>query len=211
MSISSFYIPYWIFLSVVFNVVLSSFGIKYLYVLVTIIGVFLLLVQGVKRNNTQKVYIFYFYVCLFFLVLCIQFILEPSIALTLYKGLGFYILFPLYWFLYFQRYSILNFIFLLDKTIKWIYIVALFGVIQYFFSPNLFGLLDFLNINGIKWAMQSYGYEYMSFFRITSILGSSQVYGLFLVLYIIMILSLKDMNKFFNKFGVLFLIFSAVL
>ena len=90
-----------------------------------------------------------------------------------------YIIYPFFWLLYFRstRQQI-------DFRIVYIYvysafIISLLGIVQYFISSDLYGLLSHSKSNNIQWSIGLGLDEYVHFFRATSIFESPQVYGLY--------------------------------
>jgi len=201
----NFYIPYLIFLLVIFNDILSNKGIKYLYVLFIIIGIIGMLLTGMRKiSNSNIIYILLYFMGFIFIFI-IQFFVYND-ALRSMKSLFMYLTIPIYWVIYFNKFDIDDFKEILIKIIPWVYLVASFAYIQYFFSPDLFDLITITK--AIKWASGSDANTYQRYFRAASILTSPQVFGLFMALSIIKIISLK---KYSNIFGIIFLIFAGLL
>jgi len=181
-KINNIFIPYLIFLSTIFNLILNQMGISYLYAIITMVGIVLLLLKGVK---------IYLIDCIFLSIIVL--VIVSSFAHSLIdqefirsvKGLAIYILFPIYWFLVFRQKKEFDFRSLLKKTIPWVYLIALLGIIQFFISPDLYGLIGEGYSKNIQWALESDTSSFNAFFRATSIFGSPQIFGLFLALYFI--------------------------
>lgn len=206
-SIYSYYLPYIIFILIIFNQFLSSFGINYLYAVFIIISIVGMFASGFKSLQNSKYIVIYAYIFSLFLLFLIQTFIYDNIENSI-RSLLMYILIIIYWSVFFTKYGVLELKYLIERLTLLVYIVAIFGVIQYFYSPNLFGLLDNVS-KGIEWAKNLSFIEYAIFFRASSILGSSQVYGLFMALSIIMIIEVSNKKVF--KLGIVFLVFSGLL
>jgi hypothetical protein len=206
-NIYSYYLPYLIFIIILSNQILNYFGIKYLYVVFMIIGIIGMLISGVEKSKNIKYLFIYQYVFILYLLFFIQIFVYNNIENSI-RSLLVYTFIMIYWTIYFKKYGIVEFRYLMEKTIPLIYIIAIVGFVQYFYSPNLFGLLDGVS-NGIDWAKNVPFTEYSLFFRASSLLGSPQVYGLFMVLSIIMILGRHKKKS--SIFGIVFLVFAGVL
>jgi hypothetical protein len=87
-----------------------------------------------------------------------------------------------------------------------ILIISFLGIIQFHFSPNLFGLLDQSRSNNILWASGANTLDYLLFFRSTAIFSSPQVYGLFLILSIFLVHGNSYIGNWIQKFSI-FIIF----
>jgi hypothetical protein len=126
------------------------------------------------------------------------------------KTLFIYTILLFYWVIYFQKYSLYEFIIFYKKTIFIVFIVATLGNIQFFLTPSLYGLLLDYSDN-INWASTQSFNQYVLFFRATSIFGSPQIYGLFMALYIISIYKLLNLDNFSNKLLIIYFLFSGFL
>ena len=188
---------------------LSQFGFRYVYALLVSLAMFLMVLDGLRVSRTKKYYFIYTYLLFLLTVAVVQSFIYGEHA-QIIKAFFLYTTMLLYWMLYFNKYSINEFKYLLIKTLPIVYCVALLGVIQYFFSPSLFGLLTNVS-KGIDWAESTSFSEYIRFFRASSILGSPQVYGLFIALYIVILLNVYSVKGFWLKAGFFLLLFSGIL
>lgn len=121
-----------------------------------------------------------------------------------------YILIPIYWVVYFCKFNHKYLDNLIDLSIPAIYIVSILGILQYFFSPDLFGLLE-KNSNQLEWASKTTFEVYKHYFRATSTLGSPQVYGLLIAFYIVLIHFRTENKNKYTWLGLLILLFSGLL
>lgn len=208
-ALLSFYFPYWIFLSIIFNLVLNKLGIPYFYVLLISLAIIGMLIDGIKKGRKNKMLLIYLYVLTLLMVFALQFFVytEPIVAL---KSISMYLIMFIYWSIYFNKFGIYEFKQILVSTIPVVYFVALLGFVQYFFSPNLFGIIDDSS-NMMQWAMESTGEEYRLFLRVSSVLGSTQVFAPFILFYIVIIANLVDINRYINKLGIVLLVFVGLL
>ena len=204
-----FYIPYFVFLSVVLNVILNYYGIPYVYMLFILLGIVGMLVNGIYYSKNSKNILLFTYILILLLIFTIQLFFYEN-WIDGMKSVLQYITLIIYWFIYFQKFSLDDFKLILIKTIPLVYVVAILASIQYFFSPTLFGLIP-SDSNALQWAQGLTFSEYHTFFRAFSILGSPQIFGLFIAFYIIIIINIKNKIKNTDKFGIIFLIFSGIL
>ena len=166
-----------------------------------IFGIVGMFITGIRRGvyfNFIPVYVYLFSLLSIFLVQVFKFGFNSYMI----NSLAMYSLLIIYWLLYFHKYGLETFKSMLVKTIPLVYIIALFGILQYFYSPNLFGLLNENTSKGIEWAKDLPFIQYATFFRASSFLGSPQVYGLFMALSIILVHSIKKYN---SVIGIVFL------
>jgi len=200
-------IPYIIFILIILNAPLSTIGIHYLYAIVLLFGIIGMLIIGIKKYKSINFIVVYIYIFSLFSIFYIQ-LFFYDLKFSTFQSLLMYIVMILYWSIYFNKYTTYDFKSLIIKIVPIVYLVGFLGVLQYFFSPTLFGLIDEHHSKGIEWAnSMSFG-EYVSFFRASSILGSPQVYGLFISLFIILIQILKITTSFI---GIAFLLFAGIL
>lgn len=200
----SIYMPYFIYMAITFNVIFLYFGISHLYVLAILVGIVGMLFDGVKKNT--RALAVYMYLAVLFFVFILNILIFEELLGTI-NSFIMYSLMLIYWLIYFNTYTIFMFKQVLLKTIPLVYIVAFLAFIQYFYSPNLFGLLNIVASTNIEWATGKPFNEYSIFFRATSVLGSPQVFGLFMSLYFIIIFSMRA-NK--NMLDYICLIFVFV-
>lgn len=180
-------IPIAIFIATTLNFVLSYFDLYYIYLGLCALGICLILIRGVniKENDILILIFFIFYV----LYISGHILFNPQpISKTIIGG-GAYLMFPLYWFLLYKCKSNFDIYWLLGRTIPWVIIICFFALVQFYYSPNLFGFLDKSTSETLKWAVgeNEKGNNYRIFLRATSFLSSPQCYGLFTILYLYII------------------------
>lgn len=180
---------------------ISSYFISYSYVFFIFIGFLLIFIKGLKFLKQDLILILFGIVYLAFVVLHI--IIEPSSFMIFIKGIGLYLLFPSYWLFLFRCKSEFLFFPFLKTTVKWAVFIALMGIIQFYFSPDIWGLLSKSTSDNIQWASDSDSVEYLLFFRSTSFFSSPQVFGLFSVLYIFIIYKVFSDNSKMRFFLIL--------
>jgi hypothetical protein len=204
--------PLFIFILIIFNSVIKNYGIKSLYVYIIVMGIVLLLLDYSIKFKKKKLYIPYFYLLVLTIVFIIQIFYYNTYITVMIKGYVIYTLIPFYWIIFFHKYNMVDFRNLLISTIPIVYIIALLGIIQFFISPNLFGLLNNHDSLSIAWAAHTKFSKYILFFRSSSVLGSPQVFGLFLAFYFIIVMNLSYFkNNILNQIGLVLLIFGGIL
>lgn len=184
---------------VLFNSIFSNFGFNYLYLLPFFTVIFVLLINGVfvERFANFSPAVFYL---LTVLVLTIIHINLYQSGFDAVMALGLYASPVVIWFLFFCKYTKNDFLEIFNITYLISVSVALLGIVQYFFSPELFGLIPAAS-KSIEWAADDDFSVYSTFFRATSTLGSPQVFGLFCAFYVV----LSDLyNNYFPRFITLF-------
>lgn len=206
-SLLGIYMPFFIFLLIVCNIFLSKYVGSHIYAMIIFLNIFFIILFRLKKQSNFIIY--YMYFILFVIVYYVQlyFYMQPEVGI---KTLFIYTLLLFYWVIYFQKYSLYEFIIFYKKTIFIVFIVATLGNIQFFLTPSLYGLLLGYS-NNIDWASTQSFNQYVLFFRATSIFGSPQIYGLFMALYIVSIHKLLDLNKFSNKLLLFYFLFSGFL
>lgn len=216
-KLSSAYIPLAIFFAVVFNGPLQYAGIPYLYLVFTFFGIILFVplisykvcVSDVKVSLAIIFPILYL-ISLFF-ILVLQAIIYGSDFLLLKSFFG-YGLFIIYWLMYFTLHDLSDFKDLINKTIPIVFLIVILSFVQFFLSPDIYGLLDSSISRSIRAATESDFDQYKLFFRASSTLGSPQVFGLFVALYIVIISdSISTRNNAFLTILLLTFIFGGAI
>ena len=207
--ISKLYIPFFIFLSCIFNEILSRFFFPYIYFYLIIIGIvfFIFDLKFTKKKFKEFLICFslpigyvFFLSLIFFIHIFIYSDLYSSI-----KAFFMYTVYIIYWLFYFQKHTLNDFKYFLISTFPYVLIISFLGCIQFFISPDLFGILSH-DSNNIKWAHDKSFFQYVIFFRASSTLGSPQVYSLFLALHIILFVNFKTTVSRKTHFLCLFLL-----
>lgn len=180
-------IYYWIPLSVevcaLYNSILIRYGIRYLYLFFLILGLLFLF----RRKILCKFKPYFFSIALYIVSVILSSIifLLSQATLSIIMGMIIYIFPLLYWLLYDERKVAFYFPQLILGLKYPILVIAILGIIQFYFSPGLFGLI---NLSGpvdpsVLKATSDVFPNWMIYLRATSILASPQVFGLFMVLY----------------------------
>lgn len=177
-------IPSLIFLATIFNFVLRLNGLPYIYVLLVAVGIILILCRGV-RLTVNDVLVFTF-IGFYVVTSSVKSIFYNESALIA-PAVGQYILFPFYWLLLFRCNSGFEFDPFLKRTMKWVVLIAAGAIIQFYFSPTLYGYLQGVESDNLAWSQDADLDVYATFFRATSFLSSPQVFGLFTALYVFII------------------------
>lgn len=177
-------IPSLIFLATIFNLVLRLNGVSYLYVLLIAVGVILILYRGVRL--TIRDVFFFTFIVYYAVASSVKAIFFNEYALVV-LAVGQYILFPVYWLLLFRCNSGFEIDPFLRRTMKWVVLIAVGAIIQFYFNPMLYGLLDGAESNNLVWTQDTGLDTYATFFRATSFLSSPQVFGLYTALYVFII------------------------
>lgn len=191
-KLSSTYIPLAIFFAVVFNGPLQYAGIPYLYLAFTLFGIiiFVILISYKVCVADVKLSLSLIFPVLYlvslFLVLVLQAIVYGSDFLLIKSFFG-YGLFIIYWIMYFTLHDLSDFKNLINRTIPVAFFIVVLSFVQFFLSPDIYGFLDSSISRSIKAATESDFDQYKLFFRASSTLGSPQVFGLFVALYIVVI------------------------
>lgn len=216
-KLSSTYIPLAIFFAVVFNGPLQYAGIPYLYLAFTFFGIILFValisrkvcVADIKVNLSIIFPILY--LISLFLVLVLQAIIYGGDFLLLKSFFG-YGLFIIYWLIYFTLHDLSDFKNLINKTIPIAFFIVVLSFVQFFLSPDIYGFLDSSISRSIRSATESDFDQYKLFFRASSTLGSPQVFGLFVALYIVIISnSISTRNNVFGAILLLTFIFGGAM
>lgn len=190
MSYASF--PKLLILAGLYHVVFIFLGVNYLYLMAYILGIFWALTKHFSRFTIEDIVYILFLLYLVINSLVNSLLHEESATIIFLTSIQY--LLPLcFWFLYYKTTRQFN-IYNLILSLRWhVFLISLLAIVQYYFSPNLFGLLS-IKSNNILSAQESN--DYFPFFRATSILFSPQVFGAFCGLYIISyVSSVKQNNK----------------
>ena len=194
-------VPYILFMTTVMNFLFVGIGLSYLYFFVLVFGIYSFSLFGFKFSKNDLYFFIYIFLYLFYI--SIQLLLVSDEHLNLIVGGGAYIIFPFFWILFMRfnlNWSFEKFVF---NILPIIIGLACLGIIQYHFSPDLFGFLKNSISNNILWANESSDLEYILFFRSTSILASPQVYGLFIMLFVFLIHRNQYINDWLQKISIL--------
>lgn len=173
------YLPLLCQLASMFNTVLSRFGISHFYLFIYAISFgALLFYKNDNRKNTITLPALYIFLLL--AIMFVHLINTQSISMIL-MGTMTYILPVAYWLLYYIKG--IYYVDSIFKSLKIPYaIVAVLAFVQYFISPDLFGL--YVADAGQKlWASNSDFSTYAAYFRATSVFQSAQALGLSMALY----------------------------
>lgn len=209
-KINKLYIPFLIFFLISFNSIIKNYTIKSVYLFFIVIGILLLLIDS-NRLKRNYLIIPLEYLFLLTIVFTIQIYIFPETMIML-KGYFVYTIILVYWIFYFYKFTTEDFKKVLILTIPLVYVIAILGIIQFFISPNLFGLISTQDSLSIEWATNAEFSQYKLYFRASSILGSPQVFGLFMALYVIILVNIQYFkSSTLNRLGVFLLIFSGVL
>ena len=208
-NLESKYLPLLIFSVIYLNSILSNYGVNYVYLGVISISIFIYMFGKFNREMFSIFRIYLLFVIFIFSLI----VYSAAIGGDLFTALRFMLIYTLpgfFWIVYFSKYSFDDFIELIKKSIPLAYMVAVIGVVQFFLSPDIFGLIEKKSLS-INWASEQGFSKYITYFRATSILDSPQVYGLFMALYICIIDTVFKNTNFWNNIGMIFLIFSGLL
>lgn len=206
--------PFLIIFFGLYNILFKILGIDYLYVFAYVLGIILSIIVLIKTNRKFQNYIvvlfsFFLFLNTLIVVLTHRYI-DTSFVL---QGILVYALPVIFWTLFLSIQNHFNFIKLINSLKYHVLLIALLGLLQYYFSPNLFGLLTNYS-KGIEWASDSGDInDYRSYFRATSILTSPQIFGGFIGLYLISFVSVNPksyLKKNINFLIILVLIISGI-
>ena len=189
---------------VLFNAVLVKIGISYVYIALMLALIFIVLAFGIKKNKTKRYSAHFAYIVLLTALASIH-IVFLNTDYSAIISLGLYLSPIICWILVFSRYGYHEFERIFKKTYNLSLVVSVLGIIQYFFSPGLFGFIP-TNSMAIQWAVDRSFSEYAVFFRATSTLGSPQVFGLYCALQLIIANRFKYLfnpNSYWFGFAVL--------
>ena len=159
---------------------------NFIYIGFIIIGFFFNIYRGFffRKNDI----VIYYFLLFFITYTLLKVLLFPEEIILILKGLGIFLIIPFYWVSLFRCKSMFDFEKFLASTIPYVVVVSFFALVQYYISPDLFGLLSKSTSNSIQWASdKDTEVNYKLFLRTTSFLSSPQVFGLFTILYVFII------------------------
>jgi hypothetical protein len=186
-----------VYLSIVMNATLITFGIKYFYLLfIFILVIFLLSARfNVGRMRLLIPNFIYLFIMLVSLFITIVFLDGDENS---FLSFGLYTLPVVIWCLFYSNVNKISYHEVFVSTYFFSCVIGYIGMFQFLVEPTLFGLIP-LNSNALIWAADKSFDEYSGFFRATSVLGSPQVFGLFCALNLILALRFKVFisNKLF--------------
>ncbi len=188
--------------SLLLNIILMYYGIKYVYVICNLIG-FVFLLRKLKFPGNCFFCLRSAYLVSVVLTSLLQLCFLPGKNIPqLIVGLTTYVLAPLFWLLLSLQIEDSEAFFkkLIYKLRYVVAVTSLLGIYQYFYSPSLWGVLDQLESRQIIWANETGLEEYAEFMRATSLWCSPQICGLFLALYIVAFFSFFKKDKMFFLF-----------
>ncbi len=195
---------------VLFNAVFSNFGINYLYLLPLFLSICIPLINGIIIDRSLNFTPVFLYLVILF-VLAIAHIIIYQNGFEAIISLGLYSLPMFVWTIFFCKYTLEDYLNIFTVTYPISVCVATLGIVQYFYSPDLYGFIP-LTSKSIEWAADDDFSVYSSFFRSTSTLGSPQVFGLFCAFYVIFSnLYSSQLPKFLCIFGGLIFFFAGAL
>lgn len=195
-----------------FNSVFLNFGFPYIYMVFVALLLFFVIIQGFNKSQFVSYSLIWLYLFLLSLILLINIVFfdkndKEFLAFGLYT---FPILCWLFIYTSAGHFSI-DYSEVLSRTLFFSGLVGYFSVLQYFYSPTIFGAIA-RDSNALIWAENMSFEEYSVFFRASSTLGSPQVLGLFCAFSIILSLRYrKKLNNINFNFSVLGLLLGGVL
>jgi len=181
------------FCSALFNPILIGFGIKYLYIFLNFAVILACLSFGLRQDGIHEFAIHVLYVFTLFVMLCISVALLNGSSDAI-VAFGLYSMPILVWISVYAGYVPVRYFDIFSSSLLVSGIVGYLALLQYFFSPTLFGLIA-TDSNQMQWANGKSFIEYAPFFRATSTLGSPQVLGLFCALTLTLSLRYKNFLK----------------
>ncbi|WP_010652335.1 O-antigen ligase family protein [Fluoribacter dumoffii] len=210
--IHSMLAPYVIAMGTVLNVVFLKFAVSYVYlVLLLFFSTFLLVDCGINFHKVKSSFLIYSAGVIFVFFLSVLGAQDFSATALFARGLFIYLLFPFYWCIYFMHFDEHDFWTVANKFIKTMgVVIAVCGIIQYFYSKTLFGLYDDSWSKNFLYSSQLNDYKLL--FRANSLLGSSQIYSLFMAFSTIYYSETTALNRAeslnpFNMNNILLLLF----
>lgn len=179
------------FCSALFNSVLIVFGIQYLYVFLNFVVILACIVFGLGLDGVRKSIFILVYILSLVVMLCISVILLNG-STDAIVAFGLYCMPLLVWVSVYSSYWPVRYFDIFSSSLLVSGFIGYLALIQYFFSPTLFGLIP-INSNQLIWADGKAFIEYAAFFRATSTLGSPQVLALFCGLTLILSVKYKKL------------------
>jgi hypothetical protein len=208
-KVFGFYFPCMIALAVILNPILSKMGLSYSYAGLMGVAILAMLGLGLRKSTLRSFATVLTYVSAIFLsVMPGFFLFEVDFSVVIAAFI--YILAPTYWVIYFSRFGLTYFQKIVDFSIVLAFFVGALGIVQYFFSPTLFGWLE-INNRALEWAADKEFSSYSVWFRVFSLLGSPQVYGLFIALYVVVFYLMSRYGALVKFAGLCFLMFAGLL
>jgi len=168
---------------ILFNSFLIVVGIHYSYVIVIFTFLLLSIILGVRAAHLSRYTVHLLYIVLLSIICLLQFVFV-GIDISGVTALGIYIMPIICWVVFYSLYGEKDYKKYFIFSFKLSIIISSLGIIQFLFSPQLFGLIPNKSL-AMQWAGNLSFSEYASFFRATSTLGSPQVFGLYCSLMII--------------------------
>lgn len=203
------WIPILIEFFTLFNSVFIKYGVKYLYMLMFFVGFVSFIRRYIYVRNKVYCSIVFIYILTVFFSSLFNFMIY-GFSTNIILGTTIYILPILYWLLYDREKLIIYF----PKIVKGlrypVLVIAILGILQFYVSPGLFGLIDMsgpVDPYVLKASSDTFS-NWFLYLRATSILPSPQVFGLFMVLYSILLHTFTDIDKG-NKILILIYLFSG--
>ncbi|MFA9395557.1 MAG: hypothetical protein ACERJ1_12720 [Halodesulfovibrio sp.] len=202
------YSPNLVFLCVFLNSTFVLLGLNYIYVglaLFSTIGVLLSVFSVAELKKSNIIWVFIFFIFAHGVISCGYFggAVESLRSLMLF-------IFPLgFWVVYFSKYPDFDW----SSNSGYFYLISLtafFGIFQYFFSPDLVGIIPNNLLPHTEPFEEKPFLEYIEFFRASSTTGSPQVYGLIVFLSAVLFKERSAKVTFHNIIFAL-LVFSSML
>lgn len=163
-----------IFLLIIVNPLIVGVDTTFAASVLALIGLIISLIKGFKFRRSFPL--------VFFVISTIVLMLIGVIQTSDLNGSIHYAalltLWPFFWMIMLGRYDQKLIIDLLPFIYHMAVLIALLSYVQFFLSPNLWGVLNFSS-SALEWASTQEFEEYSTYFRATSLVGSPQVLGLF--------------------------------
>lgn len=177
--VTFFYLPLLCEITAIYNLVLTRYGISHLYLIVYAISLSALLFDNSKKRNVNNAVLPYVYIVVVLTLFHLILSAKPFVTLM---GAGTYLMCILYWFTYFKHSDGTYFEDIIKALRIHVIVVGLLGIVQYFLSPTLWGVIIPSDEGMMEWAANGDYSEYSLYFRSSSILTSPQNFGLFMAL-----------------------------
>lgn len=181
------------FCSALINPVLIGFGIKYLYVFLNCAVILACLAFGLRHDGIRDFAVPIVYVVTLLVMLCISVAFLNS-SNDAFVAFGLYSMPILVWASVYASCAPVRYFDIFSSSLLVSGIIGYLALLQYFFSPTLFGLIG-SDSNQMLWADGKSFIEYAPFFRATSTLGSPQVLALFCALTLTLTFRYKKLLK----------------
>ena len=187
-------------LAVLILVILNLFNITYLHHYLLLVSIFILFLF-VKRKLKYYQCIIWLYIIILAMMLIITLLSGNFDRRIAVEAFFIYAGPPLFWLLYFNKYPNFNVLLFKKFVVYLACVVAILGIIQFFADKTIYGLIphiDYFDIDFARSFMAAAG----SHFRVSSILVSPQIFGLFSALSFCVLISLyKIKSKSFLLLG----------